>query len=308
MPESTMSISAKLRSTMLKKCAMVLLLLCVAVPVFAEENADVFSMSGQGTYGFYSGSMNRDNLYSEKLNLTYAHGAEYGGGLSVAGLHIYMKSPNDDINDVNVGGTIYWTPKMSSGGFVGARVSVLRVGSSDDNSDDTYIPYVSLIYKSSDLSKYLDLGYARTEFIDSTANQYTLTGGISLFNGWVWSQIRLYFIDLTKKVSDKGNVFAAEERLTYYVIPKKLDVSLYGLAGRRIYAYDPDLNSSYNLSHIQTGSAGLSANYNFTKNFAVYGDVTHELYKQITYAASVNKNIEDNYGVTYYTAGVRFTF
>jgi hypothetical protein len=252
--------------------------------------------------------MFRKDLYSEKLNLAYAHGAEFGGGLNVSGSHINMKLSYDDIRDTNIGGTMFWTPKMSGGSYLGGKVSVLHVSSTDENSDDTYIPFVSVIYKSADLSKYLDLGFAHTQYNDSTASQYTITGGISLFDGWVWSQTRLYFIDLSKEVPNKKNTFAAEERLTYYVIPQKLDVSLYGLVGQRIYAYDPDLNSSYNLSHVQTGSAGVSANYNFTKNFAVFCDVTHELYKQISYVEFLDQTFADNYGVTYYTAGVRVTF
>jgi hypothetical protein len=219
-----------------------------------------------------------------------------------------MKASYDDINDTNIGGTISWTPQMSGGGYLGGRISLLHIGSTDDNSDNTYIPYLSVVYKSGDLSKYLDLGFAHTQFNDSTASQYTVTGGISLFDGWVWSQTRLYYIDLSKRVPNKGSTFAAEERLTYYVIPKKLDVSLYGMAGQRIYAYDPDMNSSYNLSHVQTGSAGISANYNFTKNFALYADVTEEIYKQITYVSYLDQTFSDYYNVTYYTAGIRFTF
>jgi hypothetical protein len=294
---------------MFMKCAMVLLMMCVAMPVAAEEKSDVFSMSGQGTYGSYSGSMFRDSLYSERLNLNYAHGVEYGGGLTAAGSHINMKyGGGDDINDTNLGGTLFWTPKTSGGSYIGAKVSLLNITGTFDNYDGMYIPYVSVIFKSSDLSKYLDLGYARSEFNDTTASQYTLTGGISLFNGWVWSQTRLYFIDLTIKVPNKGSTFAVEERLTYYVVPQKFDVSLYGMAGQRIYAYDPDINSSYNLDHVQTGSAGISANYNFTKNFAAFADVTYELYKQVGYNPFENMYHYDNYATTYYTAGLRVTF
>lgn len=285
---------------MLKKLILFLLLLSVAFPVYAEEKQSGLSVSGNVTYGSYSNSIQRDTITLETLNLSYIPSAEYGAGLTLANSVLERKATLDNINGTNVGGTYFWTPKLSGGGYLGGKISLLHVNSDDANSDNTNIPFIALIYKSANLKQYLELGYAHTAYDDSTARQYTFTGGFSLFNDWVWSQTRLCYIDLSKKVFNKSNTFSVEERLTYFVIPKKLYLSLYGMLGEKIYAYDPDLNASYNLPDVLNGSAGFSANYNFTKTFAAFADITYESYK--------NELISDSYGVTYSTVGIRFNF
>lgn len=310
------------KSMIFKKLFLVLLLLYIVISMkslsSAEEKIDVFSVSGQETYGTYNNSIFRHDIYTETFNLNYAHGVLYGGGLTASisnistqsspvgvmtsGFH-YNFNPIGEIRGYNVGGTVFYTPMISGGSFVGGKVNLLRIHSSDANSNDTYIPYVSLIFKSADLSKYFDIGYARTGFRDSAADQYTLTGGFSLFKDYVWFQTRLCFIDLSKLVSNSGETFAVEEHITFFAIPEKLNFTVSGLVGKKIYGYDPDLNSSYNLADILTGSMGITANYNFTKNVAVFVDVTHEFYRMLI--TGFNDN---NYGATYFTGGVRGIF
>ncbi|MBI4826677.1 MAG: hypothetical protein HY807_09725 [Nitrospirae bacterium] len=285
---------------MLKKFIIVLLSMFIALPVFAEEKGEAISVFGHITYGSYSGSAERDDIISETLNLSYIPAPEYGASLKINNSNLNRKSPLGDINGTNVGLTYFLMPKRADGSAIGGKVSILHISSDDINSDNTFIPYVSAIYNSADLRKHLDLGYARTEYTDTRADQFTITGGVSLFNDWIWSQTRLFYIDLSEKVQDKENAFAVEERLTYYAIPKQLSISLYGMLGQRIFAYDPDLNTAYNLSDVQNGSAGVSVNYNLSKAVSVYGDVTYEAYK--------NNYIADRYNITYGTAGGRINF
>ncbi|MBI5326794.1 MAG: hypothetical protein HZB80_00620 [Deltaproteobacteria bacterium] len=277
-----------------------LIMLCVPYFVLAQEKGQAVSLSGHGTYGAYSGSTQRDNIISETLNLSYIPNPENGLNLTVKNSSLNLKSPLNDINGTNIGAEYLWTPKTEKGSFIGGKVGALYINSDDQNSDNTFIPFLAMLYKSPDLRKYFDFGYARTAYNDTTANQFTVTGGVSLFNDFVWSQTRLYYIDLTQMVQGKKNTFAVEERFTYYAIPEKLSLTLYGMLGQRIYAYDPDLQTAYNLSDIHEGSAGVSLNYNLTKSVSVYGDVTYEYYN--------NNNIDDKYNVQYSTAGISISF
>ena len=221
-------------------------------------------------------------------------------GLKIGNSQLKRKQSLPDIHGNSFAGTAFFTPKRGNSSFFGGTVSLLSVQSDDSNSDNTLIPYLSLIYKSPDFRTYIDLGYAHTGYNDTTANQITLTGGFSIFKDWVWSHARVYHIDLSETVQRKNNTFAFEERLIYYVLPGKANLSLYGMVGQRIYAYDPDLHASYNLSDIQSGSAGVSANYNLSKRVSLYGDATYELYN--------NNDRADRYNVIYSTAGASVTF
>jgi hypothetical protein len=282
------------------KGLVLILFICIAIPVAAEEKSDEFFISGQGTYGSYSNSKYRYYLYSERLTLSYAKGdGEFGAGLTAADSHIFMNLSKPKIDGIDVGGTLFLTPKISGGNYIGGKISLLRIQSSDKNSNDSYIPYVSFIFKPEDLSHYFDVGYARTTFMDTTANQFTLTGGIALFDYWVWSSTRLYLINLSQMISNKDKVFAVEERFTYFVVPQKFNITLNAMLGQKIYAYNPDSNSSYNLSDIHNGSIGISANYNISERFIVFADISSEFYKFVEYGKSDN-----DYYIVYYTGGI----
>lgn len=268
--------------------------------LFADKKESPISVLSHVTYGDYSGSAQRERIISETLNISYIPSPNYGLSFNVYNSKLDRKSPLEDIDTTIPSLSYFMFFKLNTDDCLGGRISVLNVQSDDKNSDGTTIPYLSFIYKTPDAAKYIDMGYTHMDYDDAAARQVTLTGGIALFNQWVWSQTRLYYIDLSKKVQDKSSTFAVEERLTYYAIPKKLTLTLYGLLGQRIYAYDPDLGIAYGLPDIQKGSVGLTIAYNFTKALSIYGDVTYEKYK--------NKTINDNYNVIYETLGLKYSF
>lgn len=272
----------------------------MTVPALAAESEGPFTVTGQFTYGSYSGSVERKSITSETLNVAYNPAPDLGLSLNLNHSDLLRKAPLDNIATTNVGATAFKFFRIENAGSLGGRISATYVSSDDRNSDNTLIPYVSLMYKTADSGKYVDIGYANSSYNDTTVNQYTLTGGIELFDWWTWSQTRLYFIDLSRDVQGKGSTFAVEERFTYYAIPKKLSFTLYGLIGQRIFAYDPDLGIVYNLSDVQKGSAGLTALYNFTKDLTAYADVTYEAYK--------NETINNNFHGVYWTAGMKYRF
>ncbi len=275
-------------------------LVLMAMPALAAESEGPFSVTGQFTYGSYSGSVERKSITSETLNAAYNPAPDFGANINLYHSDLDRKSPLDNEATTNFGATVFKFLQLGNRGSIGGRFSGTYVTSDDKNSDDTFIPYFSIMYKTPDSSKYVDIGYANSSYRDTTVNQYTLTGGIALFNWWTWSQTRIYFIDLSKDLQGKGSTFAVEERFTYYAIPKKLTLTGYVLLGQRIFAYDPDLGLVYNLGDVQKGSGGVTASYNFTKQINAYADVTYEAYK--------NETINDRYDAIYWTVGVRYKF
>lgn len=272
----------------------------MALPALAAEIEGPFSVTGQFTYGNYSGSTERKSITSETLNAAYNPAPDFGANINLYHSDLVRRSPLENEATTNVGATVFKYFQAGNSGSIGGRLSGTYVTSDDKNSDNTFIPYLSIMYKTPDSSKYVDIGYANSSYRDTTVNQYTVTGGIELFNWWTWSQTRLYFINLSKNIEGKGNTFAVEERFTYFAIPKKLTLSAYVLLGQRIFAYDPDLGIVYNLGDIQKGSGGLTASYNITKNLTAFGDITYEAYK--------NGTISNNYYGTYWTVGMKYRF
>lgn len=267
--------------------------------VSAAETQGPLALTGQFTYGSYSGSVERKNITSETLNLSYIPQPDYGISVNFNHSNLKRNTPLSDDTTTKPGLTLFKYFKIGEGNL-GGRFTGTNVTSDDTNSDNTFIPYGAIMFKTDDSSKYFDLGYAYSGYRDTKVNQYTLTGGFELFNWWAWAQTRIYYIDLSNVVQGENNTFAVEERLTFYVIPKELSLTLYGLVGHRIFAYDPDLGLVYNLPDIQKGSVGLTVEYNVTKKLTAFGDVTYEAYK--------NDDIHDSYYGTYGTVGIKYKF
>lgn len=269
-------------------------------PVFAEAQKEVLSVDVHATYGKYSDSVQRDKIESGTVNLQFAPNIDDSIALAWHTSKLTRKAPLDNIDGTTWAATLTKFFALDNNGYLGGTAKVLYNKSDDTNSDHRTIPYVALAYKTPDRSKYVDIGYAYTEFVSPTINQYTATGGIALFDGWVWSQTRLYYIHLSKEVQGKTNTFAVEERLSYFAIPQTLTLSLYGMLGERIYVFDPDLTTAYTLPDIQTGSAGATVTWNLSKELSIYADGTYEAYN--------NADINNKYSVLYGTVGVKFSF
>ncbi len=292
-----------------KTALSILAVLLNSVIAFAEEAPIAFSVSGQATYGQYSASTQRDAITSETINLSWAPSYEAGIGLNLHYADLDRKAPLANIKSTSSSLSLFWVPRLASSHYLGgsATLTYLDVVNNEDltddrdkNADHALVPFLSLIYKTPDVSRSLDIGFAYADYKDTDVRQYTVTAGTFLFNYWVWSQTRLYYIDLSNPVQGEGQTAAFEERLTYFAIPQKLSLTLYALLGERIYAYDPDLGIAYTLPDIQKGSGGLSASYNITPRLSLVGDVTYEAYK--------NAVIDDEFAVLYETVGLRYTF
>lgn len=259
------------------------------------------NVSGGVTYGSYSGSQVRDNLLKETLNLSYTS-EDYTGGGTIHFENVTLENNRgyDDIDQYQYGISGYKSVLVDGVGYIGGRVDLQYLDSDDQLTDNTAVPYFALTFKSLDGKYYFDAGYSYSNYDNPDIDQYTGTVGISLLDGMVWSQTRLYYIDTSEKTQGENSTFAVEERLSYYAIPKILTVSIYGLVGKRLYAYDPDIFSVYNLADVQQGSLGGTVSYQLNTAWSVLGDVTYESYE--------NDDLDDDYSITYFTVALNYGF
>lgn len=261
---------------------------------------DVY-LSGSVTYGDYLGSIERDYILTERVNLSLIPDLTKGLTFHYENVHLKKNAGYRSIDQNQYGFSGYKAVEVKAvNGYLGGRLDVQYLDSDDQLSDNTAIPYVAATYKSQDGKLYLDVGYAYSGYGHPDINQYTATLGLSLLGGRAWSQTRLYAIDPNETIQGQNSTFAVEERLDYYAVPQKLTYSLYGLVGKRIFAYDPYIYAVYNLADVQKGSAGGTVSYQLTPAVSILGDLTWEAYK--------NYDIDDEYSVLYGTVRLSFKY
>lgn len=271
-----------------------------ATSCWAASSSEVY-LSGSATYGDYLDSVERDYILTERVNLSVIPDITSGMTFHFEHVDLEKNAGFADITQNQYGFSGYKAvPVKGVKGYLGGRLDVQYLDSDDQLTDNTAIPYVAATYKSNDGRLYLDAGYAYSGYDHPDVNQYTATLGVSLIKDKVWSQTRFYAIDLNETVQGQDHTYAVEERLSYYAVPKKLTYSLYGLAGKRVFAYDPEIYAVYNLADVQKGSAGGSVTYQLSPAVSVLGDVTWEAYK--------NYDIGDNYSVVYGTVLLSFKY
>ncbi len=264
--------------------------------LFAQE----ISLSTSGTYGRYSESQQRDKIISESLSLSYTAPLIAGLNLSVKRSSLTRKSPLAAIDGINTDLSYYELYTRPSGSYIGGKAALHHISSDDDNSDGTTIPHLSISYKPASLLSAFELGLTHTPYKDATAQQVSAMYAMALFDQYVWSQTRVTYIILSNPIQTKNNTTAVEERLSYYVVPDEITLSFYALFGERIYAYDVDLGTAYNLPDIQKGSLGVSLNYKLEDEMSLFVDLTQEQY--------YNVDIGDGYLARYFTVGGAIQF
>ena len=284
---------------LLKAIFILLLVLMGASDLFAQE---VVSLSTSATYGLYSESQQRDNIVSESVVLSYTIVPIAGLNLALNHSSLSRKSRLSTINVNTANLSYYEFMTTSSGNYIGGKGALHYIQSDDPNSNGAMIPYLSVSYKPESLLYAFEIGVARTPYIDTTAQQVSIMGAVALlfFDIDVWAQTRVTYINLLTTTRLRDPTLAVEERLYYTLIPDELTLSLYALFGERIYAYDADLSTSYNLPDTQKGSLGISLNYNLDDDISLFTDFTQEKYDNVA--------ITNQYRVIYYTAGLSARF
>ena len=263
-------------------------------------SADI-NLSGNITFGDYQSSIERDSILTERLNLSFIPDSTSGVTVHFENVSLEKNAGFADIDQNQYGISGYKALLVDAvNGYIGGRLDLQYLDSDDALTDNTLIPYGAVTYMSRDLGLYLDLGYSHSNYDLPDLDQYTATVGLSLFGGKSWSQTRLYFIDPDEQVQKQDETFAVEERLSYYAVPDTLTMTLYGMLGERIFAYDPEIYAVYNLADVQKGSLGGSISYQLTPSLNILGDITWEAY--------TNYELDDDYAVVYGTAMLTMTF
>lgn len=282
------------------------LLVCLSFvrePVLhAAEKSSVMSLSGQATSGNYSNSRERSGYSSGIVAVNFYKINEYAARLTLKRSNFEWKGGYGSIQTIEPGLSLTRWMDLSSGNLFGVTVAGNFVFSDDDpNSDGMIIPYVNLMAKNREGSRYLDVGYARSDYTDTTVNQITASYGFSFAHSRIWSRTRLYYLDLgDRPVEGMSNSTAVEQKLTWYMIPEKLSLTLTGLLGRRVHGYDPDIAAVYIQPDIQRRSGGVTLGYSVSRNLHLFADASYESYRK--------PSINDDYGITYATAGVIWVF
>ena len=283
----------------MKSTIFTLCLLCFTAHLCAAEETSPFFAAAQTTYGSYNGSAERKSLLTEAGTLGYATDT-FGATVIVRNWKLYRISMLGDLSGIDTNVSLYAWRKVGTAGSVGATAAVNYLTGNDSNTDQKVVPYGAITYKTPDGGQYFDVGYAYMGYSDTTVNQVTSTWGVALFDRYVWAQTRLYYHNLSTEVQGKGQTTAVEERLTWYVVPSTLSLTLSGMVGQRIYGYDPDLKITYTLSDIQKGSVGLTGTWQMTPALTLFGDVTYATYEK--------RSINNSYNAVFGTVGLSFNF
>jgi hypothetical protein len=281
--------------------AMMAMLFVSAEAIHAEEKSGQISIYGQATYGSYINSVERSEYISRIAALTYQKADEYSASLSVMDSDLHWKHSLGDIHTTAPAiGLTRWI-SLSPENLIGVRLAATYITSDDSNADEMIVPYMSIMGKSRDGSKYVDVGYAHSNYGDATINQFTGSYGFSLLDSRLWLRTRVYYLDLgNEPVEGINNSFAVEEKLIWHAVPQKLSVAFSGLAGSRVHGYDPDSNVVYTLPDIQRGSGSISIGYSISSSLHLYGDACYESYRK--------PSIDNDYGAIYGTVGLTYKF
>ena len=276
------------------------LLSALPASVHAAGVAPAVSLSGQATYGAYGGSEQRKDIFSESAALVYQPPTGMGASILGRDETLHRKDGLSTVRETDAGLSLFETAGIGRDGYLSVCGSFTRIFSDDRDSDRTNILYGAVSGKLPESSLYLDLGVARSGYASTSARQVTATAGFQLFDPRLYLRTRLFYINLSSPVEGERNSVALEERLYWYLLPGRLTLTLYGLAGRRVHAYDPDTGIPYTQPDIQRGSAGLTALYAVTPALRLYLDETGEAYR--------NDSIDNRYIGVYSTLGVAYTF
>jgi hypothetical protein len=274
------------------------ILLCTAHLCSAEQETPI-SVTAQTTYGSYNGSDERKSLLSESVTAGYATEA-FGATVNVRNWKLFRTGALDTLNGIDTNLSLYVREKTATNGYVGTNLALTYLTGNDSNTDQKLVPYGATSYLTPDGGQYFDAGFAYMGYDDTAVQQYTATYGVALFDRAVWSQTRLTHNRLSTEVQGKKSTTAVEERLTWYAAPSLFSLTLSGMAGERVYGYDPDLGLAYSLPDIQKLSAGLTANWQLTPSLSLFGDVSHGTYEKRT--------INNSYSATYGTVGLTYKF
>ena len=228
-----------------------------------------------GMAGSYSGSEERDNLYSGSFWLNADYLDTFSMAFAYTGFNINFKDTGNGPFSLKQDGYAGRLQIHSFSDSLRGRMTYQLVMHGISNNDPTgatdnvTVIAPKIAYTNYSKTLYLDLEYAWSDYANNnglTMQQLTPTFGFGFNDGFDFIRLRGYFISSSDSQLTQGKdaYSAASVRWTHWFGPGGfigmdnffVDV----LGGQRIYAVDNDVFSVYNLADVQQSSAllGLS--------------------------------------------------
>ncbi len=262
-----------------------------------------FKLTPQVVYGAYTGSPTRDRMAGVGLFLDGQHSHRGGFVLGFNHGEYLFKPGNPDIrqNEVFTSGRFSFSPAGLPGKLT-ARIDYQYLDNDDPTraTDGVHVVAPQLSFLSADKTWYLDLGYARSDYADSTllaggltVHQWTPTVGFGLNQGFDWVQLRAYVIDSSNpaRSQNKDATGALEVKWFHYFTrggwtPERIQLG--ALAGNRIYAVDGDAAVVYNLADLQKGSVSLNVQWGLGKSTSLMIGGSYERFGAVAGSAEAS--------------------
>jgi hypothetical protein len=234
-----------------------------------DEKQWFMSMDLQGLSGSYSGSIARTGLdnYGVFLHADYFERAGFTLGYNRTALDLAGNAADTEQDNLFLSARVGLTPDFLDGRIT-LRLDAYDVSNNvpSASADDASVAMSQVSYLNFPQTFYWDLGFARSDYEDSTGSgsglevdQLTLTIGFGLNEQRDWIQARAYLIDLNApaSISRQGDTSAIELKWTHALSADGFlgleTLRFSALAGERLFTVDPDAAAIYSLSDLQTG-------------------------------------------------------
>ncbi len=265
----------------IKYCCLAAAMLPVVLscqPALAGEEWDV-KMDAQGSYGDYSNSALREDIWSTGVFVAADYLDSVGVTAGYNRIEVNFKNGIATLTQNAYFASVrkHFTPDALPGRLT-LRLDGHWVDNNDptDASDDGKIVAPQIAYLAFDKSFYADVGYAYSNYAGNLdLHQVTPTIGFGFNQNSDWLQLRGYFIysSNTARTQGKRDTYAAELKLTHYFSPdailniSRLQATV--LAGERIYAVDADTADVYNLADTQEEAFSLAGIWDLNDSWSM---------------------------------------
>ena len=250
---------------------------------YAGENWYV-TATASAMPGLYSGSVERDSLFSGSLILNADYLDSFSFALAYNNMTITFKDAGagtfEIAQDAFAGRLQYHFFTDMLGGKITAQVVGHTISNNDLTglTDEVSVIAPKLAYMNYDQDLYLDIEYTESYYPnngDLTMTQIAPSIGFGFNQNADWLRIRAYLITSSDKNLSQGeeSLSSVSIKWLHWMAPGAalspdsffIDV----LAGKRIYAVDNDAFTVYNLADVQQGSVLLGLGWQPTENFDV---------------------------------------
>ncbi len=265
-----------------------------------EMQSSAMTVSTQTTHGAYTGSMERQGYASTLLSASFQGNPYFGIGLIARNARLYRQEGLNDIKQSDYGISLHTMKTLGMGGYLGLWGGVFSIRSDDEDSNKMLIPYAALSARVPGSSMYLDVGWAQSDYSSVRVLQLFATMGFEFFHPSLFARTRIYQIAMNTKVAGREKTLAVEHKLIWYGKPDQWTVTMAGLWGCRVHAFDPDIQVAYTLPDLQKGSGSLTFVHHFRPNLDIFADAAWEAYSK--------PSIGNDYSIFYGTFGLKYTF